>query len=193
MKIIVGLGNPGREFENTYHNVGVQALRILAAPLAFKHYKKLFLFAAADSATHSTADNTTNSTADNAADNRVFVLPLTFMNESGAAVREALKKFGVEPGVEPENLTVIHDDSDLPLGAYKISMDKNSAGHHGVQSVIDALRTKNFTRVRIGIRPAKERRRKKASTFVLKTISAKDKGVLEGVFKKIGGELSPSG
>lgn len=165
MKIIVGLGNPGREFENTYHNVGADTLRALAAPQAFKQYKKLFLYAVADSA----------------ADSRVFVLPLTFMNESGAAVREAMKRFGMKP----DDLVVIHDDSDLPLGAYKISYDKNSAGHHGVQSVIDALGTKNFTRIRIGIRPATERRRKKASAFVLKKISAKDNIVLENVFKTI--------
>ena len=88
-------------------------------------------------------------------------------------------------GAKPEDLIVIHDESDLPLGTYKISYGKNSAGHKGVQSVMDALGTKDFTRIRIGIRPGKELRRSKAAAFVLKHISARDKKTLDGVFQEI--------
>lgn len=164
-KIIVGLGNPGREFAGTYHNVGMLALQKMAGGLAFKPHKKRFAFAIKDAA--------------------VLVLPLTFMNESGIAVREATKKFGVAP----EHLIVIHDESDLPVGKYKISDGRNSAGHKGVQSIMNALHAKNFTRIRIGIRPIRETTRKKASEFVLKKITPKDRRILDGVFEAIKGDL----
>jgi aminoacyl-tRNA hydrolase len=165
--IVVGLGNPGAEYDNTYHNAGwlaIDAWMVAAAkatgdgePPTLKNYKKLFDFAEVG--------------------DMVFVKPLTYMNESGKAVREALKKFGTKP----ENLMVVHDDSDIVIGNYKISFARNSAGHKGVQSIIDALKTKSFTRVRIGIRPANETKRKKAGEFALKQITAKDKATLATV------------
>jgi peptidyl-tRNA hydrolase, PTH1 family len=176
--IIVGLGNPGAEFEATYHNVGKLALEAFvrlanekaAAVGEFKTHKKLFAFAVAKDA---------------AAGYAAFVVPLVFMNESGAAVREAMKKCKAQPAA----LVVIHDDSDLPIGSYRISVGSGAAGHKGVQSVIDALHTADFTRIRIGIRPAREKTRKKASAFVLKKITQKDCAVLNTVFQKIAEEL----
>ncbi len=158
-KLVVGLGNPGPEFANTYHNAGALAVRAMAGGLAWKSHKKLFSYAAA-------ADGTT------------FILPLVFMNESGRAVREAMKKFKAAP----EDLTVIHDDSDLPLGAYKVSIGRGAAGHKGARSVMDALRSKDFTRIRIGIRNPRERQRKKAGEFVLGSISTGDRKKLAAVF-----------
>ncbi len=171
--IIVGLGNPGAEFEATYHNVGKLALEMLireearegTAAHSLKVHKKLFAFAATKRA--------------------AFVAPLVFMNESGAAVREAMKKFKAKP----ETLVVIHDESDLPIGSYKTSLGRGAAGHKGVQSIIDALHTTDFTRIRIGIRPAHERTRSKASEFVLKKITPKDRAALNLVFQKIAEEL----
>ncbi|MCL4530917.1 MAG: aminoacyl-tRNA hydrolase, partial [Chloroflexi bacterium] len=116
-----------------------------------------------------------------AADRAIFVAPLTFMNESGIAAREALKQFGAKP----EDLIVIHDDSDLPVGKYKISRNVRAAGHKGVQSIIDVIGTKDFTRIRIGIRPPVEQRRAKAETFVLKKITKKDGQTLHGIFDAI--------
>ncbi len=163
--IIVGLGNPGEEYATTYHNVGALALRTIAGAAEFKTHKALFLFATTGEA--------------------VFILPLTFMNESGVAVREAMKKLDAKPN----DLIVIHDESDLSVGTYKISVGKNSAGHRGVQSIMDALHAKDFTRVRIGIRPANERRREKAGVFVLKNITAKDRKVFEKIFNEIAAQL----
>ncbi len=163
--VIVGLGNPGKEYEDTYHNVGALALRACAGERAWKTYKKLFTAALTDRNT--------------------FVQPLTFMNESGRAVQEALKHFGAAPA----DLTVIHDDSDLPLGRYKISRNVRAAGHKGVQSIIDAIGTKDFARIRIGIRPPAERNRAKAGAFVLKTITKKDSATLRGIFDAIATEL----
>src|ERR1700735_137318 len=118
MKIFIGLGNPGEEYANTYHNAGWLVLtEIVPTDLPVTSYKKLFEYAESGDA--------------------VFVWPLTFMNESGKAVREALKKFKAKP----EDLVVFQDDSDLTVGSYKISFARSSAGHKGVQSIIDALKT----------------------------------------------------
>jgi PTH1 family peptidyl-tRNA hydrolase len=165
MHLLVGLGNPGAEFEHTYHNVGFLALDAIAAETenapVWKAHRKLFSYAHAGEV--------------------VLVKPLTFMNESGIAVAEALKKFGADA----TELTVLHDESDLVVGDFKISIGKNAAGHRGVQSIIDHLGTNEFQRVRIGIRPAHEPTRKKASAFVLSEITKKDREILEKVFKKI--------
>ncbi len=159
-RIFIGLGNPGKEYENTYHNAGLLAVDQLAdAP--FKKHKGLFEYTTAPDA--------------------VFIRPLTYMNESGSAAREALKKFNARA----EDLTVIHDESDLPLGTFKVSKGRGAAGHKGVQSIIDALGTNEFTRIRIGIRDPRERRRKKAGEFALARIAARDRAALQAVFKKI--------
>ena len=151
-KLIVGLGNPGTEYENTYHNVGALALQHLATNLDPEDAENLILFR-----------------------------PSTFMNESGLDVRRAMKKFGILP----DNVIVIHDESDLPVGEFKFSKGRGAAGHRGVQSIIDHLGGNEFTRIRIGIRPAREVKRKKAGEFVLKKITKIDHAVLETVFKKV--------
>ena len=161
-RIIIGLGNPDPLLANTYHNVGTMALDVLTKDLSFKPYKGIF--------EHVTA-----------ADGTVYIKPLVFMNDSGKAAREAAKMFGIESA----DITVIHDDSDLPVGEVKFSRGQSAAGHRGVQSVIDALKTKEFGRVRIGIRSKNERRRKKASEFVLKPIKTTDKKVLSEIFREI--------
>ncbi|HEX4104399.1 MAG TPA: aminoacyl-tRNA hydrolase [Candidatus Paceibacterota bacterium] len=167
VKVIVGLGNPGEEYANTYHNVGVQALRAIGEELAaqglpaFKTHRHLFEY---------------SSVGDFA-----LVIPLTFMNASGEAVKEALKKFNAEP----RDLIVLHDESDLTVGNYKISKDRGAAGHKGVQSIMDVLGCNDFTRVRIGIRPAQEIKRKKAEEFVLSAIKPGDKTELRKVFTEV--------
>ena len=170
--LMVGLGNPGTEYENTYHNAGTRALSAIASSLArgtalrWGTHKKLFISAEADGV--------------------VFVKPLTFMNVSGAAVREAARKFRIPP----ERTILFHDDSDLPLGTWKISRGRGAAGHHGVESVIAALGTNDFTRVRIGIRPANERSRSKAGTFVLRKVTKNADVIFKKTFGEIAKELS---
>ena len=134
-RLIVGLGNPGAEYQNTYHNVGAQALEAIAGSLGDGHdvrwdtYKKIFAYARIPG--------------------WIFVRPLSFMNTSGVAVREAAKKLSIPA----ERIILLHDDSDLPLGTWKISRGRGAAGHHGVESAIAELGTNDFMRVRIGIRP----------------------------------------
>lgn len=161
-KIFVGLGNPGAEFENTYHNVGFLMLdKIVGHKKLLMGVKKLFAYAITDDA--------------------IFVKPLTFMNTSGTAAHAAMRTFGVPL----RNLIVIHDDSDLTIGNFKISFGKNSGGHKGVQSIIDVLGSNQFFRIRIGIRREREIKRQKAGEFALKTITPNHHKILLEVFAKI--------
>ena len=170
-KIFVGLGNPDEQYEATYHNVGAEAVRAMARNI-FED-QKLKFERHSDDFTYITSGSL------------VFVIPLTYMNESGIAVREALKKWDAAPS----DLTVLHDDSDLTIGTYKVSVGQSAAGHHGVESIIDAIGANTFTRVRIGVRDDKEVKRKKAGEFVLKKITKKDAERLGEVFTKIADEL----
>ena len=103
------------------------------------------------------------------------------MNESGKFVAKEVKK----SGVKPKELLIVHDDSDIEIGKYKLSFGRGAAGHHGVENVQAVLKTKDFWRLRIGIRPADEKIRQKAEKFVLRKISAADKEILERAFKEI--------
>lgn len=103
-----------------------------------------------------------------------------YMNESGACVTQALKKYKLKPA----ELLIAHDDADIAIGSYKVSFGRNAGGHRGVQNVIDHLRTNGFWRLRVGIRPVTERKRQKAEDLVLKRISASDRKKIDAVFKK---------
>jgi PTH1 family peptidyl-tRNA hydrolase len=186
-KLFVGLGNPGEEYTNTYHNVGSLMLVYILSHYLFGKVISLPV------KKPQTLNNPTKEVQEITwvkhkdlfeyieTEDSIFVRPMTYMNESGKAIREAMKKFGVKA----EDLVVIHDDSDIVIGNYKISFARSSAGHKGVQSVIDALKTNAFTRIRIGIRPAREKQRQKAGDFALKQISKTDRAALADVFKKI--------
>ncbi len=123
MKIVVGLGNPGTEYENTRHNTG----RILAALVEKKIKDQKSLPAGRQVK---------------------FILPDTFMNHSGKAVAPFVKT-----KKDLENLIVIYDDIDLPLGKIKISFNRSSGGHNGVGSIIKSVKSTEFVRVRVGIAP----------------------------------------
>mgnify|MGYP001590749811 CR=1 FL=1 len=134
MRYIVGLGNPGEEYELTRHNAGRMAVLELArkegiGELVFD--KKM---------------NALVGKGEIGDEKAQIILPETFMNKSGNALKNIITS-----AKKAESLIVVHDDIDLPLGKIKISFGKNSGGHKGVESVIKAVKTINFTRVRIGI------------------------------------------
>lgn len=167
MKLIVGLGNPGSEHEKNRHNSGFMTLDALAkkSNIKFKEESKFFGEAA---------------NAKIGKDKTMFLKPLTFMNNSGKAVAAAAKFYKIKP----KNITVIHDDSDIPFGKFKISFDKSSAGHRGVESVIKSLGTQKFRRARIGIRPKTGKLAKlKAMDLVLKNFSPAEEKELIKVIK----------
>ena len=162
MKIIVGLGNPGEQYNKTRHNIGFIALDLLLGDVKWQLNKKF------QALVYETPE-------------AFYVKPQTYMNNSGRSVRAILDYYGLLPrkfGVFKtkdadlsEVLTVIHDDLDIEFGKYKIATDSRSAGHNGVQSIIDNLHTKNFTRVRLGIK-TDLRERMAAADFVLARFSA---------------------
>ncbi len=163
-RIWVALGTPHPDYEATYHNVGRLALAYFMPETARFKTEPGGRFEFAKSK------------------ERIYVRPLTYMNESGPAVAAALKYFKLKPA----DILIFQDDSDLGLGSFKISCGSGAAGHHGVESLIRSFKTKEFCRVRIGIRPADpapELRRAKAGEFVLKKISAADKAKLQSVFR----------
>jgi PTH1 family peptidyl-tRNA hydrolase len=104
-----------------------------------------------------------------------------YMNESGACVAQALKKYKLKPA----ELLVAQDDSDIAIGNHKHSFARNAGGHWGVHTVIDHLRTNCFWRLRVGIRPLVEKRRQKAEDLVLKKISAADRKKIDAVFAEV--------
>ena len=187
MHIILGLGNPGKKYETTRHNAGFMAIDALAKKSggSWETNKKF------QAEICQTGD-------------AILVKPQTFMNESGRSVQAILsyykllpKKFGLlkeKNSNLSEILTIIHDDLDIPLGQYKISVDSRSAGHNGVQSIINHLKTKNFRRIRIGIRaesaekiPADLPRRNEmaAGKFVLQKFSEEEVKAINSAIEKI--------
>lgn len=123
--------------------------------------------------------------------NLPFIKSQVYMNNSGNFVAKTIKKYNTSP----DQTLVAHDDSDLEIGKYKLSFGRGAAGHHGVESVIASLKTQNFWRLRIGIRPREPVRseqkpapigkRLKAEKFVLKKISKTNKEILEKIFTEI--------
>jgi len=132
--IIVGLGNPGEEYVDTRHNVGRMVLEAFAKANDLADWKE-------DKKLKSLV--TQGKVGKNKA---VFLQPETFMNKSGEAVKSLIKTKKAA-----ETLVVIHDDLDIPLGKLKISFNKSSGGHRGVESIIKTVKTEAFIRIRIGI------------------------------------------
>lgn len=136
--IIVGLGNPGEEYVNTRHNVGRIALEAFRKKNDFQDwYQNGKLNALVSEGKMAKAGKV------------MLVEPETFMNKSGASVKPLITS-----AKKAEELIVVHDDLDLPLGRIKISFNKSSGGHRGVESIIKAIKTEAFIRVRVGISPA---------------------------------------
>jgi PTH1 family peptidyl-tRNA hydrolase len=146
MKLIVGLGNPGQEYYLTRHNAGFMALdkMIERFGLVWEENKKFKVMLARSG-------------------DRLFMKPQIFMNLSGEAVSRYMDYHGFLPAhlffkkkdVDfSKDLLVIHDDLDILLGNFKLSINSGSAGHRGVESLIKQLKTKNFSRLRIGLQSA---------------------------------------
>ncbi|MBV8892621.1 MAG: aminoacyl-tRNA hydrolase [Acidobacteria bacterium] len=136
MKLIVGLGNPGIEYQFTPHNFGFLALDRIALEYAVRVERR----------------NCRASTARAVIQGHQVLLakPETYMNLSGLAVRELVAKYEINPA---EDLILIYDELDLPLGTIRIRKRGSSAGHNGIESVIGALDTSEFLRIRLGAAP----------------------------------------
>lgn len=167
IKLIVGLGNPIKKYENTYHNIGL---------LALNYISKKFKLNEKDKKSERYFDylklNLNQKTY-------YLIFPKTYMNESGLVLKEAIKKFKVLP----ENILIIQDESDLTIGKYKYAFKSGSAGHHGIESIINLCKSNEFWRLRIGIRPKESKL--KAESFVLKKIKKEDKIIFYSIFGEL--------
>lgn len=161
-KLIVGLGNPGRSFKNTRHNIGFMVIDDVAKRFNIHLRKSIFL--KARMATKG---------------NLILAKPYTFMNLSGVAVRRIIDKFSLPL----ENLLVVCDDCDLPLGTIRIRKTGSAGGHKGLSSIIDNLQSQDISRVRIGIgRP--QNPSKDISSFVLEAFSLKEEPQVSEVLNR---------
>jgi PTH1 family peptidyl-tRNA hydrolase len=137
--VVVGLGNPGPEYERTRHNVGQRVVDLLAARLRGR-WERL-------AESHTAAVRWRGETVH-------LVKPLSFMNVSGPAVRGVLRKLGAHP----TDLILVYDDIDMELGKVRTRMKGSAGGHNGVRSLIDSLGTQDMKRVKVGIgRPEHKR------------------------------------
>jgi PTH1 family peptidyl-tRNA hydrolase len=133
MKIILGIGNPGKQYESTRHNLGYRCIDKLSSLYHIDVKKKLC--------------QSLTGTGIIGNENVVLAKPQTYVNLTGEATLCLLKKYKLSP----DNLIVIHDDLDLPAGRLRIKQGGSSGGHRGIQSIIDILGDKDFIRIKIGI------------------------------------------
>ena len=130
MKMVVGLGNPGKEYDGTRHNVGFMLLD--SFELQFTNEKKFNAYIVI---------KTIND------EKVIFVKPQTFMNNSGFSVSKIADYYNINS----QDILVIHDDMDLELGSFKIKAHGSSGGHNGIKSIIESLKTDEFCRLKVGI------------------------------------------
>ena len=158
--LVVGLGNPGSEYERTRHNVGAEAVELLAS----RHGGKL-----RKQKERALVDQV------NIAGRKVgLVVPLTYMNESGVAVAPLVRRFGVTP----EQLIVVHDELDLAPAELKLKEGGGLAGHNGLRSINQHLKSQDFLRVRIGIgKPPGGK--EQGADHVLKRFSKQDRAAMD--------------
>ena len=177
--IIVGLGNPGEEYESTRHNAGRIAVEFFARAAEFRGFRE---------------DRSRNAHVGSGFIGKTavaLILPDTFMNKSGVAIAKLTK--GARGA---ERLVVVYDDLDLPLGTMKISFDRSSGGHKGLESIIRAVKTQRFTRVRIGVSPTtasgtlrKPEGKKVVNNFILTKFRPHELAILKPVLKRVADAL----
>lgn len=177
-KIIVGLNNPGKAYEQTPHNIGRTFLEWLVEKLIedqkidktckWKNDKKILAKVLEAKIGHKDV---------------IFVLPLTFMNESGNSVSKAISYYKIDM----KGLMVVHDESDMLIGKSKLGFSHSAAGHRGVNSIIQNLKTQSFFRFRIGIRPTdilESKYKFKAGDYVVKKMTKENQKILLNSFEK---------
>ena len=163
---MVGLGNPGSQYEGSRHNVGAEVVELLAE----RHGARL-----RGRKEHARSDEV------RVGGRRLaLAVPLTYMNESGQAVAPLARRFGVEDHLR--HLLVVHDELDLPVGRLKLKLGGGLAGHNGLRSIKAHLHADEFARIRIGVGkpPSKER----GADHVLKRVSKADRAELDIVVRE---------
>ncbi len=162
MKLIVGLGNPGLEYEKTRHNVGFMLLDYITNNAEFKPNKK---FNALE------YEDTVND------EKVIYIKPLTFMNNSGEAVLKYLNFYKLQP----TDILIVQDDLDMDIGRFKLMFNHGDGGHNGIKNIIHNLQSREFLRLKIGISKANINTR----DYVLGKFGKDDLKMLDETFLKL--------
>ena len=157
MKLIVGLGNIGKEYINTRHNVGFMVVDNYVKEETWKEQFNGLI-------TMLTIKG----------EKVLFLKPTTFMNASGIAVQKVVDYYDIAL----EDILIIHDDLDIPLGKYKLKTNSSSGGHNGIKSIISSLHSEDFARLKVGISKSDE----EVIDYVLGKFSKEEKRILESNF-----------
>jgi len=166
MYIIAGLGNPGKEYENTRHNIGYSALDVIAAGYGIDVSEKKFKSLVGKGVIEG---------------NRVLLMkPLTYMNLSGEAVREACDYFKIDSETE---LIVLYDDISLPVGQLRIRPKGSAGGHNGIKNIISHLGSEVFLRIKVGV--GEKPSRMDLADYVLGHFSEEDAALEKEAYEKV--------
>lgn len=170
MKLVVGLGNPGKKYKDTRHNVGFLAIdKILETFGVETHdvrkYKAKVFYKQKEEV--------------------LFVKPQTFMNSSGDSVKIIFNQYKINQN----NLYVVHDDLDIKLGEYKIQKGRGPKLHNGIESIEKSIGKKDFIRIRIGVDAREEDSRIDGEKYVLMKFGEDEKQVVDKTLDKVVGEL----
>ncbi|MAG04168.1 MAG: aminoacyl-tRNA hydrolase [Acidimicrobiaceae bacterium] len=163
--LVVGLGNPGARFEGTRHNVGAEAVALLAERHSGSLRKSRELARVAEVRIRG--------------ERVALAVPQTFMNESGQAVARLVHRHGID---EPTKIVIVHDELDLPVGELRVKSGGGLAGHNGLRSVTAHLKTQDYLRVRIGV--GKPPGRQSGADHVLRRPGAAEATELEVVARE---------
>ncbi len=164
MWAVVGLGNPGRRYSGTRHNVGFTFIKKTAKEWKVKLRKKIFFSKAGE--------------VKRKEEKILLALPQTYMNKSGLTVKKSLE--GRE--IKPEHIVVVYDDLDIPLGEIRIRKRGGPGTHKGMSSIVEEIRTEEFPRIRVGLGPLPEG--ENAVNYVLSSFEkAEESGLEEGLRK----------
>lgn len=170
MKMIVGLGNPGKEYEKTRHNVGFLFLEYLERKYQFDIHKKTLKSMIGECKINN--------------EKIIFVKPQTFMNLSGDAVLKVKNWYQIED----KDIIVIFDDKDIEFGKCKFRLNGSGGSHNGMKHIIQCLKTQEIARIKVGIGGSKSEHQPLAD-FVLQRFSSTEQKDLENIFEEVEGKL----
>jgi PTH1 family peptidyl-tRNA hydrolase len=162
MKLFFGLGNPGKKYENTRHNLGQMLIHMFSQKYNFSLSPKNKLLS-------KVGESSKN----------IFAISTEYMNLSGTSVQKVAAYYKISP----KNIYLIHDDLDLPVGEWRLQFDRGAAGHNGVISTIENLGTQAFWRVRIGI--GKPKNNIPVEDYVLKAFTSQEKKLVDSLLEQL--------
>jgi peptidyl-tRNA hydrolase, PTH1 family len=175
--LIAGLGNPGKKYEKTRHNAG-----FMFVDYYFDKFRDEFGLGDWEFKKNLNAEISVGKHED---EKKILFKPRTFMNLSGDSIKKALDYYKIDI----TDLIIVHDDIDLPLGKIRINLGASSAGHNGVQDIIEKLGTKDFTRIRYGIENREDKTKIPTEKYVLGKFTSAEGKKLYDIFEGTAAEI----